>query len=46
MCLAITKTNLMKNKFYLFFAGFKTTYVINDLKRPRTIVYHSVYNTM
>ena len=32
------KKNLMKNKFYLLFAGFKKTYVTNELKRPLEIL--------
>ena len=36
------KKNPMKNKFYLLFAGFKKTYVTNELKHPREIVYDSV----
>ena len=34
------KTNLMKNKIYLLFAGFKTNYVTNKLKRSHQIVDH------
>ena len=36
------QTNLMKNKFYLLFAGFKKPYVTNELKRPCEIVDNSV----
>ena len=35
------KTNLMKNKFYLF-DRLKITYVTNELKRPSEIVDNSV----
>ena len=34
--------NLMKNKIYLLFSGFKKTYVTNKLKRPLETVYNSV----
>ena len=32
------KENLMKNKFYVLFAGLKNTYVTNELKLPFEIV--------
>ena len=39
ICMTITqKTNLMKNKFYLLFAGFKNNYVTNEPKFPFEIV--------